>query len=225
MVRGDNWRCPYTSKLDFYFNGTVIPFSLNFVVLSAKPQGSELSYQTVKDTFGMWRRHRQRFVIFDIFCGSNTTMNLMACGVQIPLLLIEEQKSYDDHLYWASLPVLHMRCNSFVHSFSLYFWTLRSKAWPLFLFLAAWTCKQALYLTGRYWRSLPGETSRGQIANSIRRAEYIALVGSFFLVGLEALIRILTLALRKFLALYKYPSKRSSINNYTTLLPNIPAAL
>jgi len=63
------------------------------------------------------------------------------------------------------------------------------------------------------------------IAGTMHRAEYIALVGSFFLVGLEALIRILTLALRKFLALYKYPSKRSSINNYTTLLPNIPAAL
>jgi lysosomal acid lipase/cholesteryl ester hydrolase len=34
----------------------------------------------------------------------------------------------------------------------------------------------------------------------MHRAEYIALVGSFFLVGLEALIRILTLALRKSLA-------------------------
>jgi lysosomal acid lipase/cholesteryl ester hydrolase len=34
------------------------------------------------------------------------------------------------------------------------------------------------------------------IAGTMHRAEYIALVGSFFLVGLEALIRILTLALR-----------------------------
>ena len=34
------------------------------------------------------------------------------------------------------------------------------------------------------------------IANFIDRAEYIALVGSFLLVGLEAIIRILTLALR-----------------------------
>lgn len=38
--------------------------------------------------------------------------------------------------------------------------------------------------------------SPGQKANRSRRAEYIALVGSFFLVGLEAIIRILTLALR-----------------------------
>lgn len=30
------------------------------------------------------------------------------------------------------------------------------------------------------------------------RAEYVALVGSFFLVGLEAIIRILTLALREY---------------------------
>ena len=35
-----------------------------------------------------------------------------------------------------------------------------------------------------------------RIANFINRAEYIALVGSFLLVGLEAIIRILTLALR-----------------------------
>ena len=34
------------------------------------------------------------------------------------------------------------------------------------------------------------------IANALSRAEYIALVGSFLLVGLEAIIRILTLALR-----------------------------
>jgi len=34
------------------------------------------------------------------------------------------------------------------------------------------------------------------MANQTSRAEYTALVGSFFLVGLEAIIRILTLALR-----------------------------
>ena len=39
-----------------------------------------------------------------------------------------------------------------------------------------------------------------QATDNMNRAEYIALVGSFFLVGLEAIIRILTLALRMYLA-------------------------
>jgi len=42
----------------------------------------------------------------------------------------------------------------------------------------------------------------------MHRAEYIALVGSFLLVGLEALIRILTLALRRYLTLSVYSSDR-----------------
>lgn len=33
-------------------------------------------------------------------------------------------------------------------------------------------------------------------ANALNSTEYVALVGSFFLVGLEAIIRVLTLALR-----------------------------
>jgi len=47
---------------------------------------------------------------------------------------------------------------------------------------------------------LPTRNKPETDANSMLRAEYIALVGSFFLVGSEALIRILTLLLRMFLA-------------------------
>lgn len=54
----------------------------------------------------------------------------------------------------------------------------------------------------------------------MNRAEYIALVGSFFLVGLEAIIRILTLALRMYLAVpfLRASLTVSSIHNHHPLL-------
>lgn len=57
----------------------------------------------------------------------------------------------------------------------------------------------------------------------MHRAEYIALVGSFFLVGLEAIIRILTLALR--MPLHS-PLLRAllivcSVYNHHPLLPSL----
>ena len=57
------------------------------------------------------------------------------------------------------------------------------------------------------------------------RAEYIALVGSFILVGLETIIRVLTLALRKFHPNIKYPTNFFSIKCYFPFLSCVQATL
>jgi hypothetical protein len=67
------------------------------------------------------------------------------------------------------------------------------------------------------------------MANKIFRSEYIALVGSFFLVGLEAIIRILTLALRRFLPFliisYATCTNMNSIINNIFVLSSFQATL
>lgn len=59
------------------------------------------------------------------------------------------------------------------------------------------------------------------------RAEYVALVGSFFLVGLEAIIRILTLALRMRTSSFRDETGLIGRSNFYTfaILSSVKAAL